>query len=140
MDIDKEEYELACGIAEKAHEGQFRYDGVTPYITHPRQVADQVSGYFAKSIAILHDVIEDCDGYTADTLHALGVDPVVVQAVEVLTHPKEEPYAEYIERVARYGLTAKIKLADMIVNLADGPTEAQKKKYVKYTPILFAVI
>lgn len=32
-------YEQALEFATKAHEGQFRRDGVTPYIEHPKRVA-----------------------------------------------------------------------------------------------------
>ena len=117
--------ELATKIANEAHLGQFRNDGITPYIVHPEQVADQLDGELTKAIAMLHDVIEDCEGYDR----------------EVLTHPKYEPYDEYIARIIEAGpLACTIKLADMIVNLADDPTEKQKKKYTKYTKLLLANI
>ena len=133
-------FELCLEIAEKAHEGQTRYDGVTPYIVHPRAVADQFDDYFLKCIAILHDVIEDCDGYDWKTLVDLGVDPMVVDAVVVITHPKEEPYEEYIDRILPFDYVAKVKLADMLVNLADDPTATQKVKYLKYTPLLLKAV
>ena len=47
-------------IATKAHEGQYRRDGVTPYIEHPKAVAARVRGdEKAEMVAWLHDVIED---------------------------------------------------------------------------------
>jgi (p)ppGpp synthase/HD superfamily hydrolase len=47
-------------IATKAHEGQYRRDGVTPYIEHPKAVAARVKGdEKAEMVAWLHDVIED---------------------------------------------------------------------------------
>lgn len=138
MDYWYEQYKLACEIAEVAHKGQFRFDGVTPYIEHPRAVADQFDGLMKKSIAMLHDVIEDCDGYDQARLVEMGVDPVIADCVNILTHVKGETYREYIERVCEYELPIRIKLADMIVNLADKPTERQKKKYLKFSKILFA--
>ena len=46
-------------IARQAHEGQFRRDGVTPYITHVESVVSRCSNKYEKSLAWLHDVIED---------------------------------------------------------------------------------
>jgi len=52
--------------ATRAHRGQFRKDGRTPYITHPERVAKRVKFFGGNHIAIiaawLHDVMEDCDG------------------------------------------------------------------------------
>ena len=51
---------LAAQIATDAHRGQFRRDGVTPYISHPEAVAKRVEGDdLAEAIAWLHDVLED---------------------------------------------------------------------------------
>jgi len=36
--------QIAEKIARKAHDGQFRRDGVTPYVTHPGRVAKRVAG------------------------------------------------------------------------------------------------
>lgn len=39
-------YNLALEIATKAHDGQFREDGETPYIEHPERVADIASLWY----------------------------------------------------------------------------------------------
>jgi myo-inositol-1(or 4)-monophosphatase len=53
----------ALEIAEKQHRGQYRKNGVTPYLLHPVSVAWRVSGYTQNEdtiiTAILHDVVED---------------------------------------------------------------------------------
>ena len=55
----------ALCFAARAHEGQHRKGGKTPYIVHPIGVAELVKRYThdQKMIdaAYLHDVIEDCD-------------------------------------------------------------------------------
>lgn len=70
--------QLALEIATEAHNGQFRSDKKTPYITHPIAVAEAVFKsfnnlgdvnplfyfrYIAKGIAHVHDVVEDCEAY-----------------------------------------------------------------------------
>ena len=50
-------------LAELFHEGQTRADGVTPYIEHPKKVAELVQKYhgseFCVALAWMHDVLEE---------------------------------------------------------------------------------
>jgi (p)ppGpp synthase/HD superfamily hydrolase len=54
----------AADQASRAHQGQFRKDRKTPYITHPARVAGLVGTFNGSHLAIiaawLHDVYEDC--------------------------------------------------------------------------------
>lgn len=54
---------LAEKIATELHNGQFRADGITPYIEHPKAVAELVKEYGGseKSICVawLHDIMEE---------------------------------------------------------------------------------
>lgn len=54
---------LAEKIATELHDGQFRADGITPYIEHPKAVAKLVKEYGGsdKSICVawLHDIMEE---------------------------------------------------------------------------------
>lgn len=52
---------LASSIARKSHDGQFRRNGTTPYITHPEAVARSLEGEHPNVIAAawLHDTLED---------------------------------------------------------------------------------
>lgn len=136
MDYTEKQYKLAYAIAKKAHDGQFRNDGVTPYFNHPKELANQFANYGVKAVCILHDVVEDCGGYTIDTLKEFGLTEWIVHLVEVLTHRPKEPYKEYINRVIKDPLTTKIKIADMMLNLCDDPTDHQKEKYKKYIKLL----
>ena len=123
--------DLAEAIATKAHEGQFRRGGVIPYIEHPRAVVSRVEGDFdAMAVAWLHDVVEDTT-YTADSLLQEGIPPHIVDAVELLTKTREVPYEGYLDRVAASPLATRVKIADMLSNLADNPTQKQIRKYSK---------
>ena len=70
-----DQIELAKKIAFEKHNGQFRRDGVTPYINHPAEVVRllEKSNASAHEIAAgwLHDVIEDT-GTTLEELTNLG--------------------------------------------------------------------
>lgn len=56
-------YGIAHAIAEKAHAGQFRNlpDG-RPYIEHCKDVAAMMPTWELKTVAILHDAVEDTRG------------------------------------------------------------------------------
>ena len=115
-------------IAESAFEGQTRRGGA-PAIEHSKAVAAKVKGNeLAEAVAWLHDVLEDTD-VTAKDLLGRGVPKIVVTAVKTLTKPRWEPYEVYLERVKKDPLAAKVKVADMLPNLGDDPTERQIKKY-----------
>jgi len=121
--------ELAEKIATEAHAGQFRRGGAIPYIEHPRAVASRVGDDLdAQVVAWLHDVIEDCH-VTADSLQEEGIPEKHVMAVLLLTKTKGVDYQSYLDRVAHCPLATRVKIADMISNLADNPTPRQIRKY-----------
>ncbi len=132
---------LAQCIAEEAHRGQHRRDGVTPYIRHPARVANQlrITGESDEVIAAgwLHDVIEDTK-VTADDMRHQLVPESVVQAV-VLMSKNTSPgltYAEYIRSLRANPIAKRVKVADIIDNLSDNPTNRQIEKYAKALQIL----
>ena len=130
--------ELAKAIAEKAHQGQTRRDRQTPYIVHPADVAARVKTDVEKAVAWLHDVLEDTF-VTAAEMTDLGVPLEVVEAVQVLTRGRDETYEAFISRVAMSPLATTVKRADIASNLADAPTDKQKKKYAAALAVLGAV-
>jgi (p)ppGpp synthase/HD superfamily hydrolase len=128
--------EIAEQIATKAHDGQFRRDGVTPYVTHPRRVAKRVSGNEdAEAVAWLHDVLEDTSE-TEESLLAAGIPQHVVDAVRLLTKEEGVVYEDYLARLNKNELARAVKIQDMLDNLSDGPREKQIKKYAKGLLIL----
>lgn len=123
---------IAKQVASRAHSGQHRRDGYTPYINHPAAVAAKLAGESAVVIATawLHDVLEDT-AETPETLRAAGVPESVVQAVEVLTKADDLSYDEYLMGVRLNWIARKVKIADMLHNLSDAPTDRQIIKYAK---------
>lgn len=121
---------LAFGIAKNAHSGQFRRDGVTPYINHPISVAERVRhfGYKYVCVAYLHDVLEDTS-VTAAELAREGMPDDIIEAVQLLTKNSEQSYDEYLLQINGNDLARRVKIADMLTNLADNPTKNQIKKY-----------
>jgi (p)ppGpp synthase/HD superfamily hydrolase len=123
--------ELARIIAFDAHKGQTRRDGKTPYFEHLKAVVSRLpDDDTTLAVGWLHDVLEDTD-YTPEKLQELGVPDYVVFPVIMITKQKCESYEQYIEAL-RYTTHAKqVKVADILSNLADTPTERQIIKYAK---------
>lgn len=129
--------EIAREIAIKAHKGQFRRDGVTPYITHPEAVANAVSDA-AKPAAWLHDVLEDCPPLDAISLFESGVDVATIAAVRSLTKYEGEDYFAYIENIKKDPIAREVKIADIEHNLASNPKPENIAKYNRALGILKA--
>lgn len=124
-------FEIALRIAVEAHMGQRDKNGM-PYILHPLAVASKVDGLELKTIAILHDTIEDTD-VTADFLLERGIPKDIVEVVELLTKPKDEDYKSYLRRVKENPKAKAVKLADLAHNTdpsrASGLNELRRAKY-----------
>jgi (p)ppGpp synthase/HD superfamily hydrolase len=63
--------ERAIIIAAEAHAGQVDKAGA-PYALHPLRMMLRVSSTDERIAAVLHDVCEDCQGWTFDRLRAEG--------------------------------------------------------------------
>lgn len=127
--------ERAEAIARKAHEGQFRRDGITPYITHPERVVARLrrQGIDDENIlaaAWLHDVVEDTDVEIEELKYKRIPDNVIV-ALELLTKGSWIDYPDYVAHVCRNTIAHTVKIADILDNLSDSPTEKQVVKYAK---------
>lgn len=113
--------EDAIALAATAHRGQGYPTSALrrePFILHPMRVVLRVETDVERVVAALHDIIEDTD-YTLNELRRLGYPSVVVEAVDRLTRRAGESYADYIERVAEDRLARRVKLADLVDNLAN---------------------
>lgn len=126
-----ETFETALEIAVKAHKGQVDKNGVA-YILHPLAVAGLLDSLELKTIAVLHDTIEDTD-VTAEYLLEKGIPKHIVEAVQLLTKPEDEEYESYLWRVKESPLAKQVKLADLANNTdpkrASGLNEARREKY-----------
>ena len=126
--------EKALEIALKAHAGQTDKAG-QPYILHPLRIMAKMEMEDEKVVAILHDVIEDSD-FTAEQLIEDGIPEHIVEAVQVLSKKEGEGYPEFIDRVVKNKLAAKIKKADIEDNLNilrfNALSENDLKRVAKY--------
>lgn len=124
--------EKAEAIARWAHYGQFRRDGVTPYIKHPESVARRLQGDWdsVTAVAWLHDVIEDT-AETVESLTVLGLPHHIIESVQALTKKEGQSYHDYLTGVKGNETARKVKIADMLDNLSDSPTKKQIVKYAK---------
>ena len=103
--------ERAIQIAVTAHAGQIGKDG-SPYILHPLRLMLKMDSEEAKIVAVLHDVVEDTD-VSFEDLSREGFPEPVLEALRFLTHDKDTPYEDYVERIKPHPLARKVKLADL---------------------------
>ena len=124
-------FETALEIALKAHKGRVDKNEMA-YILHPLAVAGLLDSLELKTIAVLHDTIEDTD-VTAEYLLEKGIPKHIVEAVQLLTKPEDEEYELYLRRVKENPLAKQVKQADLANNTdpkrASGLNETRKKKY-----------
>lgn len=125
----------AINIALVAHSGQ-KDKGNNPYILHPLAVMNRVEGMKEKTIAVLHDIIEDTY-ITENDLRKLGFSEEIIETVLLLSKlDKKEDYIHYIKRVKKNELARKIKLADLKENMnlkrIPNPTEKDYKRVIRY--------
>lgn len=132
----------AIAIAAQAHEAQVDKGGA-PYILHPIRVMNRVAPIDAKIVAVLHDVLEDCPGWTASRLLAQGFSREIVGALQVLTRRRGEDYELFIARCKANRLARLVKIADLRDNSdltrIQEPTEADRARQAKYHRALFAL-
>ena len=121
-------------LAAKGHMGQVDKGG-HPYILHPTRVMLSCKTVEEKTVAMLHDLLEDT-AYTEDDLWEEGFSAEVIEAVVCLTKTEGEEYADYVERVCQNKLAARVKLADlkdnMDLNRLPGLTPKDFQRLEKY--------
>lgn len=130
-DIDK-----AIEFASKAHAADYDLDG-NPTILHPLTVGMMGRNDTERIVGFLHDVVEDTR-YDFDDLVEEGFSEEVLSALRLLTHDKETPYMEYVERICKSGnVTAiHVKMNDLKHNLARGREGGHMRCVEKHTVAL----
>jgi (p)ppGpp synthase/HD superfamily hydrolase len=106
--------ERAIAIAAGAHEGQLDKGGA-PYILHPLRVMLKVGTLEERIVAVLHDVVEDCD-ISLEELAEEGFSETVLAAIESVTRVPGEAYEDFIARAAQNPIGRVVKLADLEEN------------------------
>ena len=127
--------ERAIAIATEAHAGQVDKAG-TAYITHPLRVMRAQNNDEARIVAVLHDVVEDCEAWTFERLEAEGFSPTIIEALRLVTKIQGEPYEDFVRRAASNSISRAVKLADLADNMdvsrLPALTEKDRERLEKY--------
>lgn len=123
--------------AAEVHLGQVDKGG-QPYILHPLRVMMAMDTIEEKTVAVLHDVIEDGKmerEEIADDIRIHTSDEVA-EAVVALSRTDGESYSKFIKRVKENDLARRVKLADLRDNMdrtrIPNPTEQDEARWRKY--------
>jgi guanosine-3',5'-bis(diphosphate) 3'-pyrophosphohydrolase len=127
----------AIAFAARAHQGQMRKDGRTPYVSHVFRVAAIVRNLFGFDdprmlmAAVLHDTIEDTNTDFDDIKGRFGQE--VAEWVALLSKDKRAPENHrewaYMEGLQRAPWQVQVcKLADVYDNLLDSSSLPQERR------------
>jgi len=111
-----EALDLAIKIASDYHYKQVDKSG-QPYILHPLSVMMKMDTVLEKTVAVLHDIVED----TECTLHRLktfGFSGVVISAIDSISRREFESVDSYYNRIIINRIATKVKIADLEHNMA----------------------
>lgn len=127
--------ERAIAIAREAHAGQTDKGG-EPYILHSLRVMRAQDTEEARIVAVLHDVVEDCPGWTFERLATEGFSSGVIEALRLVTKINGEIYEAFVKRAASNPIARAVKLADIRDNMdlsrLTNATEKDLKRVEKY--------
>ena len=99
-------------MTQEAHAG-ITDKGGAPYILHPlRMMMDLISAE-ERIVAVLHDVCEDCPGWTFERLRGEGFSEEILTALDSVTKREGETYEEFALRAAVNPIGRRVKLADL---------------------------
>ena len=110
--------ERAIAIAVEAHKGQVDKSGA-PYVLHPLRMMLSLSAENERIVAVLHDVCEDCEGWTFERLADEGFSTEIIEALRSVTKMPdgEEDYFSFVRRAKTNAIGARVKRADLVDNL-----------------------
>ena len=122
--------EKAIKIAVEAHTGQVDKGG-NPYILHPLRVMLSLNTEEERIVGVLHDVVEDCEGWTWQRLQDEGFSADIIQALQSVSKTPEEEaeyrrlsegekldhYLEFVSRAKTNKIGREVKLSDIKDNL-----------------------
>jgi (p)ppGpp synthase/HD superfamily hydrolase len=104
--------ERAISIAAEAHAGQVDKAGA-PYVLHPLRMMLRLSSTDERIVAVLHDVCEDCPGWTFERLRDEGFSDAIIEALRSVTKRDGEDYDAFVRRAAANSIGRSVKLADL---------------------------
>lgn len=128
---------LASHIAAKVFTSKKDLGGKS-YYDHLKRVAENFNNdHTKKTIAWLHDILEDCPDWSCAVLKNLFTDHIA-DSVQLLTKKPKEKYVDYIKRIAdsKNSDAIAVKLADLKDNMdltrLDKITDADLQRTKKY--------
>ena len=146
--------EKAIKIAVEAHTGQVDKGG-NPYILHPLRVMLSLNSEEERIVGVLHDVVEDCEGWTWERLREQGCSDEIIEALKSVSKTPEEEkqfkkmddpnekldhYLEFIKRAKFNKIGRNVKAADIKDNLdisrIDDITESDINRLNRYKAAL----
>lgn len=134
----KDTIDRAIRLAARVHAGDKW--GEHPYMVHLALVANEVRTIapehpILEAAAWLHDVIEDHPEYTEEVRRDF---PDIFLTVLQVSRTAGESYDEFIQRIldSYDDLAIMLKLADMRVNLGNGPKASLRERYEKHITTL----
>jgi len=137
--------EKAKKFAEKAHNGQTRWDGVTPYFNHLQDVNKLLKSFkftmnndLILTVGWLHDIIEDTDITIDEITKIFGED--VAYLVNEMTHKEDQSDEEYIRYVTNMTSDCMlVKMADILTNIGDTTSKKSNHFVAKRLTALVAI-
>jgi hypothetical protein len=130
--------DVAIMIAVASHSGQIDKVGL-PYILHPLHVMGQMRTEPERVVAVLHDVLEDCPQASISGItDRIDMTEEEIGALIALTHIKNEPYVDYLNRILAAGkIAVNVKWEDVKHNssyarMKDLPEETRERMDKKY--------
>ncbi|MCX6311741.1 MAG: HD domain-containing protein [Bacteroidetes bacterium] len=115
-------------FAAESHAGQFRKDGITPYINHPLEVmhllihTGEINDPEILIAAVLHDVVEDTNITIQEITDRFGekVAKIVLELTDDKSLTKEERKMQQLISAIQLSESAKhIRISDKICNVYD---------------------
>ena len=150
--------ENAIKIAVEAHAGQVDKGG-NPYILHPLRVMLSLNSEQERIVGVLHDVVEDCEGWTWERLKDQGCSDKIIEALKSVSKtPDEEKqfkemddpnkkmdhYLQFIKRAKTNKIGRYVKAADIRDNLdisrIDDITNSDINRLRRYKAALSALL
>jgi (p)ppGpp synthase/HD superfamily hydrolase len=127
--------ERAIMLATEAHDGQVDKAGKA-YILHPLRVMLSLRSTEEMIVGVLHDVVEDCPGWTFERLRSEGFSVDLIAGLEAVTKRDGEDYDAFVRRAAAHPIGRKVKRADIEDNCdltrLTKPTKRDFERIFKY--------
>jgi (p)ppGpp synthase/HD superfamily hydrolase len=107
-----------------------------PYMLHPLRIMLRMSSIDERIVAVLHDVCEDCPGWTFDRLRREGFSDRIIDALDSVTKRDGEEYEDFVRRAVANPIGGRVKLADLLDNIdlsrIAAPSERDFQRIEKY--------